>query len=437
MCNKTLVFLMLLAECTAVAGVLYGYSRFPGSGQTPHPVIRSFSIIEAKKVPMMKRSDFSTAASITSALAVLGAFSTLLFAAPDDAVQMATDCKKQSGQEKMSCYQQQQEAMLKTHGTEQALTALEQLATRDPDVLRDAHVYAHYLGRISFSHYKDAPTAFSHCRDIFWSGCYHGVLEGYLSSIPQVEPKDIATLCDKAIDTTQSLFLKYQCVHGLGHGLTMYFQHNIFTALSFCDALPTDWDRESCYGGVFMENIVAFQNPHHQHHAHHAGHQILLKPQDPLYPCNAVAKQYQRACYLMQTSAILTFAKQDFAQAFRECDKAPTEFIPTCYQSLGRDISGSTLRDAKKTRGLCQKGSPEHLRYCLVGAVKDFILTYADPQRGFAFCRTVDTAYKQDCYAAVGEILISLYPDREARGQACTQAEEAYTAACKASAYSY
>jgi hypothetical protein len=138
----------------------------------------------------------------------------------------------------------------------------------------------------------------------------------------------------------------------------------------------------------------------------------------------------------MQTSAILTFTGYDFAQACRECDKAPPEFIPTCYQSLGRDISGFTLRDAERTIGLCKMGSPEYIQHCLVGAVKDFILTYADPERGLAFCHKLDTLYKKDCYAAVGEILISLYPDPQSRGQACTGAEKEYIAICQALARS-
>jgi hypothetical protein len=367
-------------------------------------------------------------------MVVMAVLPTLLFAQDEEGTALGEECREKTSEDKTLCYRQRLEDVLKTQGTEQALTTLERLAEQDPDVLREAHPYAHHLGRISFAHYQEAPVAFSHCRDTFWSGCYHGVLEGYLSSLPQVEPQHITTLCSNSIDAQESLFLKYQCFHGLGHGLTIHFQHNVSKALSFCDALPTDWDRESCYGGVFMENIVAFQTPHH---GHHTEHKSFLNPQDPLYPCNAVEKKYQRACYLMQTSAILTFTGHDFAQACRECDKAPSEFIPLCYQSLGRDISGFTLRDAERTIGLCKQGSPKYIEHCFVGAVKDFILTYADPERGLAFCRKLDTPYKKDCYAGVGETLVSLYPDQESRGQACTDAEMEYVTICKASAYSF
>jgi hypothetical protein len=340
-------------------------------------------------------------------------------------------CWQQTGQDKMRCYQQRLDYILQTQGTEQALTALERFAAQDPDVLRDTHPYAHHLGRASFAHYKNVAVAFSHCRDVFWSGCYHGVLEAYLRSLPSVEPHHVASLCGEQIKTDQSLFLQYQCVHGLGHGLTMYLHHDVPPALALCDALPTTWDQQACYGGVFMENIVAFQNPHHDHdHGHGHGHTRWLNPQDPLYPCTAVDKRYQHACYSMQTSAILTFTNQDFAQAFRECSKAPVEFASVCYQSLGRDISGFSLRETEKVVELCQQGPEDAVRHCLVGAAKDFIMSSADPQRGLALCRQLSSPLKMDCYGAVGQVVAILYPEQERRKQVCSDAEESYVGSC-------
>ncbi|MEW6297342.1 MAG: hypothetical protein AB1671_06320 [Thermodesulfobacteriota bacterium] len=334
-------------------------------------------------------------------------------------------CWRQTGEAKTRCYQQRLDYILQTQGTEQALTALERFAAQDPEVLRDAHPYAHHLGRAAFAHYQDVAVAFSRCRDVFWSGCYHGVLEGYLRSLPGVEPHHVAGLCGAQIKTEQSRFLQYQCVHGLGHGLMMYLHHDVPSALALCDALPAAWDQQACYGGVFMENIVAFQNPHHGH-----GHTRWLNPQDPLYPCTAVDRRYQHACYSMQSSAILTFTNQDFVQAFRECGKAPVEFASVCYQSLGRDISGFALRDAEKVVELCEQGPEDAVRHCFVGAAKDFILSSADPQRGLALCRRLSAPLKMDCYGAVGQVVAILYPEQERRKEVCTGAEEAYVGPC-------
>ena len=336
------------------------------------------------------------------------------------------------------CYQKKLEVLMKKRGTEQALDALSLLAGEDPDILPRAHQYAYFIGWRSFSHYTDASVAFSHCRDTFSSGCYHGVLEGHLGSLSKVDAATTAAVCDEQIEAARhSTFLRYQCVHGLGHGLTMHFKYDLKKALSLCDALMMKWDRDSCYGGVFMENVVASQNIHYQER--YTGQAVqrksVLRPRDPLYPCNSVARKYQHACYQMQASAILTLTRQNFSQAFHICSKAPMEFTSACYESLGRDISGQTLRNEQKIVSLCGKGEPPATAWCLVGAVKDIITAHADPQRGLAFCRHLNVpTQKEGCYVAAGQVLATLYPDEQRRARACAVAEEQYVSVCRSAA---
>lgn len=346
------------------------------------------------------------------------------------------ECRTKSYQEKIPCYKQTFERIIHTQGTEQALDTLQQLAAVDPDVRHYSHPYTHHIGKVSFAHYKDAPTAFAHCKDTFWSGCYHGVLEGYVSQYPNLAPKDIATVCSGVKDPNRPTFMKFQCVHGLGHGLTMHFQHDLFKSLTYCDALPTTWDQESCYGGAFMENVIWFQTgPHAEHDGHgaHAGHggpAKLLDPSDPHYPCNAVEKRYRRSCYMMQTSAMLTLNGYDFAGTFKECERAPAELIETCARSLGRDVSGYTLTNAERVRTLCLLGPPHLIGQCFRGAAKDFGFTHASPQRSIALCRIVDGPYKADCYSAVHEFIVDFHADTAKRFQECRTADEAYQSIC-------
>jgi hypothetical protein len=347
-------------------------------------------------------------------------------------------CRAKSYQDKIPCYKQTLEQLITTRGTEQALDTLQQLASVDPDVRHYSHPYTHHVGKFTFAHYKDAATAFSHCKDTFWSGCYHGVLEGYVSQFPDLQPKDIAGVCGGVHDPHRPIFIKFQCVHGLGHGLTMHFAHDMFKALTYCDALPTAWDRESCYGGAFMENVIWYQTgPHHEdhgdHHAHggHATQTKLLDPNDPHYPCNTVGAQYQRSCYMMQTSAMLTFNNYDFAKTFVECERAAAELIVTCVRSLGRDVSGYTLTNAERVRTLCLLGQPNRVGACYYGAAKDFGFTHASPQRSIALCKVVDGPYKTDCYTAVQEFLVDFHADQAKRDLECRTADEAYQSLCR------
>ncbi len=351
----------------------------------------------------------------------------------DDAA-MLESCRLPVLEAKMSCFQQQLEEALKTGGTEQALSLLEMFAREDSDALRETHPLVHHLGQRSFVHYGSAGEAMAHCRDVFWSGCYHGVLQAYLTSLPSVEAQHIVSLCPATGTAADFLFKRYNCLHGIGHGVTIQFRFDVLKSLAHCDYLTSEWDRESCYGGVFMENIVTFQNARQAQHAHHHHDQApatsFMNAQDLLYPCTALSEKYLRSCYLMQTSAVLTFLNYDFAQAFTQCERVTGDHQTTCFRSLGRDISGFTLRDPQRVTELCGLGKGDQVRQCFIGAVKDFMLTDASPDPGLAFCRHLDDQFKADCYSTLAEIVVTLYSDREQRNLACRKGESEYVDTC-------
>ncbi|MFO0773476.1 MAG: hypothetical protein U0172_02265 [Nitrospiraceae bacterium] len=347
--------------------------------------------------------------------------------------------------DKVACLEAALSRLIDTVGTETSLTELERLANVDRDVLAESHPLVHHIGKRTFARYKTAAEALSHCTAQFWSGCYHGVLQAYLSSLPQVQPQHILSLCPVTEAVPVYSFPRYNCLHGVGHGITMQFRYDVLKSLAFCDAFPGPWERESCYGGVFMENIVAFQEARrapagHQHgegDEHGGGHHgagppptPFLNPDDLLYPCSVLHDKYLSACYLMQTSSILTFTGYDFSRAFPVCAKVPTAFQVTCARSLGRDISGFTMRQPDRVRELCALGNGSQVVECLIGATKDFMLTDASPEPGLALCRTVTADQKSACYATVGEILLTLLPDRPGRETVCRRAEADYIEAC-------
>ena len=73
----------------------------------------------------------------------------------------------------------------------------------------------------------------------------------------------VNALCAPYRTDGDSRFQLFQCVHGMGHGFQMMYAGDLPRALGSCDQLADPWDRESCYGGVFMENIVNEIAPHH------------------------------------------------------------------------------------------------------------------------------------------------------------------------------
>jgi len=387
-------------------------------------------------------SDFRVTISLPRLLGLLLVLSALSlpFVVKDTAWAAGEHCMQKPYRERVDCYAPVLEDVLRRDGTPQALKTLRQLATADEAAQKFAHPLTHHIGRLTYAQDKNVAKAFLRCTDDFHNGCYHGVLEAHLSGMPHLTPRDVGEVCLGVKDPLRPDFTHAICTHGLGHGLMMYFQNDMFKALAYCDGLTGPSDQESCYGGVYMQNIVEFtsQSIGAQHsHAGHNGHagrtepRKFLDPNDQLYPCTAVAKKYQGACYLIQASAILALNGHNFAQTFMRCQQVPTEYLNICIQSVGREVSAFTLADPETTKAICSLATPPLIGECLRGAAKDFIYAYADPQRGIALCRIADKANKDDCYKGVGEVLISFYPDREQRREACQSAELTHRATCR------
>jgi len=186
-----------------------------------------------------------------------------------------------------------------------------------PFVKAFCHPLVHVIGRTAQEKYSSAGKAFEQGDHFCSSGYFHGVTEGILRSIgPADVPEAINAVCEDVSGKETYSLLYYNCVHGLGHGTMFVTENELFAALDLCDNLEGSWQRESCWGGVFMENIIADLEQEGYHSTQY------VRPEDPLYPCNAVEEKYKPACYLNQTSYMAKVVNYDFAKIFDLCDQA-------------------------------------------------------------------------------------------------------------------
>jgi hypothetical protein len=295
----------------------------------------------------------------------------------------------------------------------------------------------------------------------------------------------VASLCEQIAVAHTVAWLRFQCVHGLGHGLVQTNAMNLPRALGGCDWLGTGWDRESCYGGAFMEFIVGGRGQsHHPHsrrwprggadqaaapagehaghggdsaaatpaggteagepadhgeHGEHAGHEMAAEApfkvrdkSDPLYPCSVLAARYLQSCYGMQAGIIIEITGPDFGKIAAACDAAPVGLRASCYQGIGTYVSGFTVRDPAKADHLCSLGSARYRAWCYVGVVKNFIDVTAKSDDGIAFCgRITDRKIALACYVGVGEELGVLVPRLDDREKECAKAGPANLEACR------
>ncbi|HEX2211191.1 MAG TPA: hypothetical protein VHG93_26140 [Longimicrobium sp.] len=316
---------------------------------------------------------------------------------------------------KQACVERHLVALIDQAGIGRTMEVLDTLVNVDGDVRFNAHALAHGLGIAAYRTPETMAATFAECPPSQMSGCYHGVVQGYFLSLARQgrlpgQP-ELDAMCEPHREST---FLFFQCAHGMGHGLMAVHQNHVPMSLDACDLASDDFIRQSCYGGVFMENVVSVTHPHHTaeghagtqgHHGHgggagedahvahggsqpppghadhgaqqaghdahadHAGHGAApranahaamqhgdwtpLNRADPLYPCNAVAEKYQEACFAMQTSPILFYNGGDVAATGRACEQAPERMVSICYGSLGRDIMALASLDHARGIELC------------------------------------------------------------------------------------
>ena len=384
-----------------------------------------------------------------------------------------------------ACIERTLVSLIDRAGIAKSMEVLDTLTLQDDGIRANAHPLAHGLGIAAYRSPETLAATFAACPVSQMSGCPHGVIQGYFLDLSRqgrgIGTAELDGLCSPH---KGQQFIYFQCAHGMGHGLMAVHENHLPMALEGCDLATDDFIRISCYGGAFMENIVNATNPHHSagghaatqagadgHGAHgqqaaadehadhggqaqaghdaHGGHAAAggqqamvhgewkaLDRNDWLYPCNAVAVKYQDACYSMQTSVAMFFNYGDVASTAGVCERAPETFVATCFMSLGRDITAFASQEHQRTIDMClrsgEAAAGRGKLWCMLGAVQTLMNQSADPQVGIAFCRLLNGAeMKGNCYRVVGEMVSSLVPSEDARGESCRTAESEFVAACR------
>ncbi len=253
------------------------------------------------------------------------------------------------------------------------------------------HELLHEIGERAFMETGDLSLAYSLGDPFCRAGFYHGVLEGAFGVDGASLMSHLDELCARVPGKERYSYQYFSCVHGIGHGLMAYENHDLFVSLDGCAKLAGAWEQTSCAGGVFMENVMAHTDETPSRY---------FRDDDLLYPCTVVPGTFKEQCYLMQTSHMLRELDGDFAATFALCRDAAAPFRPTCFESLGRDASGYSGGDISLAHGFCLYGTGTYEQeHCVIGAAIDVIQTSGAPQ-AYALC---EKAASEMCRRRVAE----------------------------------
>jgi hypothetical protein len=312
-------------------------------------------------------------------------------------------------------------------GVRAALDSLSVLARGDSHLELMGHQVAHGLGRFAVASRNYDASVFAECRPTFFSGCYHGVLEGWLAGHPNARGDSLRGLCTSAAMSRLPPYAFRECAHGLGHGLTAMHRHDLFAALPDCDAaLSGALARRECYDGVFMENVVhgmgtaAFEvgDAMAERHAHARGDRRLLKPGDPTFPCDSVDAAHAPSCWAYQPVVFFGAFNADVGRILRACDAAPAGSVAACYRGIGKQTLGRMEERPDSVVRVCAT-SARHAADCIAGMVEFYVDQEWKADSALAFCATVPAALKDPCFGAVGERVAWIDPAPAAVRAAC------------------
>ncbi|MDO8466849.1 MAG: hypothetical protein Q7S83_01780 [bacterium] len=294
--------------------------------------------------------------------------------------------------------------------------------------LVDCHQESHTVGRLAFKIY--GASAFGDGNSSCHSGYYHGAMEELLK---EKGTANLSKTINDVCDTFNTSFGRFECLHGVGHGVLAYDNYDLPKAIKTCRLLKDDYSVSSCYGGMFMENIITGQGS-----GGSKDHDTEWVSKDPQFPCNAIDQDHevQYQCYQMQTSWMLTLFSYDFNKVSEECLKSRPDMVEVCFKSYGRDAAGHTLRNPQKIKELCGK-IPDIQNYyyiCVVGAVNVVVDFWGDllTTQATELCQILPETGKRSCYTTLASRLLDVFNTPERRKLICDGFEADYKNLCLA-----
>jgi hypothetical protein len=287
-------------------------------------------------------------------------------------------------------------------------------------VRADCHRITHAIGGGVLARFKgDVTQALVGGSTVCASGYYHGILERAFIGLRRAQLADRARSLCATVGIAARPFLAFQCLHGLGHGLMIYTAYDLPGSLATCDRLQTPFAESSCVGGAFMENFSSSYGIRSR----------FLRSNDLTYPCDAVAERDRYYCYIQVTERILPADGYNWPKTAAICRSTPTRWVGACFQSYGRDASGTAGRSAIKALSLCRIAGDRE-GDCIYGVARDIVNTDAGTTRGVAFCARAPEALRARCYTGVGTVVAAIRPSAAGRRAACRSIPASFVSDC-------
>jgi len=274
------------------------------------------------------------------------------------------------------------------------------------------HGSSHHLSEFFYGYLQNVTLALEYNDPLdCGGGNYHAIVYSHLESQVILNGKDssnvdISTICPNDPENEPTIS-RWECIHGVGHGLSKINNFDIFPALERCEEFENDWERVSCSKGLFMENIGNYYK---------TGEGTISK-NDLFFPCNQLEQKLSPPCYHYQARHLYNQNGKNFEPAFVECEKAPKGFEKYCYRGLGNKM-GIKVHNNSDFAKICLNVKPEFQEFCFLGIA----MKYADNRsikEALEFCEIIPEEFKGSCFGEVGKWIKMVYEKPYEKLQAC------------------
>jgi len=273
------------------------------------------------------------------------------------------------------------------------------------------HPHAHVLGEFLYDYLQNVTQAIELTDPVMCGGStLHGIVENHINSqhiFSKTNPSrvNISNICPHDKETTPTI-ARWECVHGIGHGLAKIYGYDVFSSSERCNEFEQSWERTSCSKGLFMANVGNYYKKG-------IG---TIDEENLFFPCNVINEKFAPPCYHYQSRHLLIQNNNDFKAALQSCDSVP-KFAKYCIRGLGNAMA-DTVHSNHDFSDLCLTIHTNFQSDCYKGIVMKFA-DNRSIKEALEFCNVIPDEFQPDCYGEVGKWIGMVYLTHHERLEAC------------------
>jgi len=259
-----------------------------------------------------------------------------------------------------------------------ALQLLAERIKEDPALENSCHGITHDIGHAAYEKYGFRE-ALAYEDDICGSGYMHGVTEEYI--------EHTAHPLEAMLDACPPEY--GACFHGVGHGLLLYYENDIPSALEGCSRFDEDTQKVQCSEGVFMQSFATEVSIHKNPY---------LNPEDTLSPCSEQEPLFKSACYFYSPRYYLRLHPGRYGKSLRVCMGAEPDYVAQCVRGVGSVAMKQNINNIPLVEGLCSELTEEEHQYaCVSGMSSYYVIHTGSLEEAYALCSQLKTDFATVC----------------------------------------